>query len=452
MSHDAVATRPTPPRAFAVKATLRLLLALNTIIILGGGHAPEASAQRLPARPVIPQAPDPLAGVERLQEWLTAVERHEPGVVDEPARTISLWSRSELNAALADLKALIDRASGVVSRFERSGVETTIKTGSGPLTLPDVRTLLGLTNDEIRRRDSTRIVKRGAMLHADLAVFTSLDLLVDHSLGREILLVNDGRRVGAETRGYHWDFGRMLLDAVKPDPGRDGFVRLWYHAASAVLTRQGNLAALEPHVEHARTMLPADAVEQFFRGVLHETFASPRIQSAILGIKSEIGSVESESRQAEKCFRQAVALDPAFVEARLRLGLALASVDRHEDAAAELRAAAASAREPILQYFASLLLGREEQALGHRDAARSAFEHAASLYPRAQSPYLALSQLARRSGDKAGARRAFLPVLNLPARESDREDPWWDYYISAGRHANALMTEVGAAFRAGVKQ
>jgi tetratricopeptide (TPR) repeat protein len=452
MSQGAVATRATPLLAFVAKAARRLVPALGIVAMLGGGPAREAAAQRQPARPLTPQAPAPLAGIERLRDWLAAIERHEPGKVDEPALAISLWSRFELDAAMADLRALLDRASGMVSRNQRSGDAATTTTGSGPLTLADVKDLLGLTDDELRRRDPTRIVKRAAVLHADLAVFVSVGLLVDHSRGYSTFLVDDGRRVGSDTRCYHWDFGRTLLDSVKPDPGRDAIVQLWYWASSAFMTHRGDLAGLEPHTEHARRLLPTSAVPQFFTGVLHETFASPRIQAAIRGTTTEIGSDESESRKAERYFRKTIALDPAFVEARLRLGRTLAAAGRHADAAAELQAVASATDDPVLQYHANLSLGREEQALGHRDAARSAFERAAALYPRAQSPYLALSQLSRRYGDKAGARRALQPVLDLPARESEREDPWWDYHISAGRHADVLLTQLRKPFLAGVKQ
>ena len=450
MSHDDAAVPVTRTSSSAVKTARRLVLALGVAVALGGESAREASGQRVPARPVAPQAPEPLAGVERLREWLTAIERHEPGKVDEPALAISRWSRFELDAAMTDLGALLNRASGVVSRRQGSGEDSIIKTGSGPLTLADARELLGLTDDEIRQRDPTRIVRRGAVLHADVAVFTRLGLLVDHSEGPLTLLVNDGRQVGSDRTAYHWKFGRTLLDAVKPDPGTDGMVRLWYHASLASMTRLGDLAELQAHTEHARRILQADAVAPFFSGVLHETFASPRIQAALRGTKTEIGSAESESRQAEKFFRQAVALDPAFVEARLRLGRALGAAGRHADGAAALQAAASATGDPVLQYLANLFLGREQQALGRRDAARAAFERAASLYPRAESPYLALSQLARRYGDKDGARRALQPVLDLPARESEREDPWWEYYISAGRHADALLTELRRPFLRGV--
>jgi len=452
MPHDDVATRATPPLSFVVKATRRPLLALTIILTFGGAAAREAAAQRQPDRPLTPQARQPLAGIERLRDWLTAIERHEPGRVDEPALAISRWSRFELDAAMADLRALLDRASGMVSRHQRSGDEATTKTGSGPLTLADVKDLLGLTDDEIRRRDPTRIVKRGAVLHADLAVFTSLGLVVDHPRGNVTLLGYDGRQVGSDTGDYHWDFGRTLLDAVKPDPGRDSMVRLWYYAVSTFMSSRADLAALEPHIEQARRLIPADATVQYFSGVLHETFASSRVQSAVRGTKTEIGSEESESRRAERFFRQAITLDPAFVEARLRLGRTLGALGRHAEAAAELQRVIAATDDRLSQYYGNMCLGREEQALGRREEARAAFERAAALYPHAQSPYLALSQLARRNGDKAGARGALQPVLDLPARASEREDPWWDYYISAGRHAGVLLTELRTPFLAGVKQ
>jgi hypothetical protein len=60
-----------------------------------------------------------------------------------------------------------------------------------------------------------------------------------------------------------------------------------------------DLASLEAHVERARKLLPKDAVAQFFSGVLHETFASPRIQSAIRGTTTEIGSDEWESARED---------------------------------------------------------------------------------------------------------------------------------------------------------
>ena len=208
MLHDGAVILVTPPLSVVVKTIRRLFLALTIILAFGGWSARDAAAQWVAARSVTPQAPEPLAGVERLRDWLTAVERHEPGKVDGPALAISGWSRFELDAAWADLRALLDRANGVASRVQRSGEAATIKTASGPLTLAEAQDLLRLTDDEIRRRDPTRIVKRAAVLHADLAVFVSLGLLVDASyagmvlgesdVGRSLVLVfSDGLDSGA---------------------------------------------------------------------------------------------------------------------------------------------------------------------------------------------------------------------------------------------------------------
>ena len=85
----------------------------------------------------------------------------------------------------------------------------------------------------------------------------------------------------------------------------------------------------------------------------------------------------------------------------------------------------ATAGDPVTQDDAWLFLGVEEQLLGRLDLAGESFDKAAGLYPRAQSPYLALSQLARRSGDRLGAHRAIQQVLALSADDREREDPWW---------------------------
>jgi hypothetical protein len=81
-----------------------------------------------------------------------------------------------------------------------------------------------------------------------------------------------------------------------------------------------------------------------------------------------------------------------------------------------------------LLYWALLFLGKQDEMLGNRDRARLSYERASALFPRAQSPRLALSQLARRTGDRRAAQRQLAALAGLPADEQQREDPWWDYY------------------------
>jgi hypothetical protein len=53
---------------------------------------------------------------------------------------------------------------------------------------------------------------------------------------------------------------------------------------------------------------------------------------------------------------------------------------------------------------------------------------------------LALSQLARRHGDRGGALGAIERLFALPAEgRTEHDDPWWWYYVMQGRDANDLL-------------
>jgi tetratricopeptide (TPR) repeat protein len=124
----------------------------------------------------------------------------------------------------------------------------------------------------------------------------------------------------------------------------------------------------------------------------------------------------------------------------LRYGRVLGLLGKHAEAAVELRRAVADLSDRQMLYYAGLFLGASEEALGDRDAARVAYEQAAELFPLAQSPLLALSQLARRQGDRAGALRAIDRLFALPAEELDEHaDPWWWYYVAQARDADDLL-------------
>ena len=64
---------------------------------------------------------------------------------------------------------------------------------------------------------------------------------------------------------------------------------------------------------------------------------------------------------------------------------------------------------------------------------------------RAQSPGLALSALATRLGDRAGALAAITAVFILPRGPGD-EDPWWTYHKAQGRNDEELLTQLRRPF------
>ena len=130
-------------------------------------------------------------------------------------------------------------------------------------------------------------------------------------------------------------------------------------------------------------------------------------------------------------------------------GYVLGLLGHHQAAAEELRLAAASAQGPQLRYYAELFLGHAEQSLGNHAAARNHYNRAGALYPRAQSPLLALALLARQTGDRAGARHAMRQVLALPRRSPDDSDPWWRYYRWQSERSERRFAALHARFKEG---
>ena len=135
-------------------------------------------------------------------------------------------------------------------------------------------------------------------------------------------------------------------------------------------------------------------------------------------------------------------------EAHLRLGRVLGLVGRHADAATELRLALALVQEADLRYYGELFAGAEEEALGHGDSAQAAYQRASEIAPLAQSPYLALSELAHRRGNRAGAWAAMQKVFALPAAaDRERDDPWWRYHTVQAKNAQELLDALQASFK-----
>lgn len=386
-------------------------------------------------------------GVERLREWLAAVDRHEPGARDASVVQVASWSRSELEALYPDVRALLELIAGSGKLPSRR---------AGGAFAPSVVDQLQQIARERRQQGVNRLAKRGALLHTDTALLVPTVDVPDPdrpAAGSDEPLaprnpavrVADGRQEGLHYGAVHWDFARTLLDAVAPAPSRDEAVRLWYRATAVLFTSSRQFADAVPHLDRARRLFPLDPGILLESGYLHEVFAAPHIQDVVRrtpapgGLVFAVGSERSNLREAEDFFRRAVELDGAFAEARMRLGHVLGLLGRHEDAASQLQRVVSGPGAPILRYDASMFLGNEERALGHRDKARESFERAAALYPRAQSPYLALSQLARESGDRPAALRALQHVLTIPADQSARDDPWWSYYEGQGRDAEPLF-------------
>ena len=375
------------------------------------------------------------ATVERALRWAAAVLDHQPGARDRQVEEIARWDAAALTEAAVEIDVIgrlmrNARARGFVMSGNATGLPPQLVYSDRQLAM------LQMAANDIARAglDDTDLVARGILLHTDIAFLAG-------GAGT-ILQFSDGRHLGLQRGVDHWAVARAFAVSLG---GRLADTRLWYRATLA------EMAAIDvwnvKHTDAAAEARPPDAELLFLAGSLHETLASPRVQASVADARIpgdvviRVGSSRDELRLAASLLKRALDLNPMHTEARIHYGRVLTLLNRAADAITELRRTAAAATEPEQRYYAWLFLGGALEAANRRDEAQAAYESAMALFPRAQSPRLALSQLAARDGNRANALRALEPLLDPPIDEGTREDPWWTYLRSPGRNAELLMAQ-----------
>lgn len=153
----------------------------------------------------------------------------------------------------------------------------------------------------------------------------------------------------------------------------------------------------------------------------------------------------SELEIAERLIRRSLALEPTLWEAHIRLAEVLGDEGNHREARDRLQKVTKSTLPSFLDYYASLLTGREAERLGEQPLARAAFERARRLYPRAETPRLGLSYLAATRGDWSSAQRALNTTESADPSASDG-DPWFLRHRLHSPSAAELLRTLRQAF------
>jgi len=424
---------------------------LNARVVVFAGVTACLTVTLTGAEQLLPPLPEQKIAAHRItliRDWARAVELHIPGELDAAVASLIAWTSDDIARAWLDVQALIAVVRRpTTTRFRARPSDRTIdfSSSAGLATLREVAASI-----RTRAGGSDLFYKRAATLHADIAM--TVKGTAGASQSRSLIVkTSDGAQVGLHSNLVHWEFGRLLLDAVR-QPAEDSFVRDWYRASMGFKLRIGELDT--PHFDRAGELFPRDAIVRFQLGSLHEWFADPRVQSAAdsvslpRGIHLEVKSEGAELRNAETQFRRALEGDPAHVEARVRRGRVLSRLGRPKEAAAELRAALDRKPEPLLEYYAQLFLAAAEEALDRFAEARVAYARAQTLYPRAQVPRLGLSQLLHREGNRSVARDTLAPALQSHVRDR-KADPWWTYRSAPARHTDDLFAVVYRTLAAG---
>ena len=193
------------------------VIASATVLLLGLTGAPQGPAVPPSANPAAQGGTDSSYVQQKVKEWRIAVMQHDPGKPDQAAVMIGRWPSYDLEAVVKFVTNL------------RSQPTSAIKRAKAP-----IRRLLDLTDQEIRQGDFSRILKKGALLHTDIALLELEQGNYQHKPeGIEgIGIFADGRMV-FQPQQFSWQFARQLMDRIPRSPSQDAIVRQWYVATTA---------------------------------------------------------------------------------------------------------------------------------------------------------------------------------------------------------------------------
>jgi hypothetical protein len=247
------------------------------------------------------QRPDEVSPrITAFERWLESIQRHRPGALDEPVRLIGSWNQEQLRLIWMDALTIVSliREPGValfyVSESTLTGydvrqVSPIATRGSqqvlyGPGELQRLRELAKALSPKGEPGPENDMLKRAAMLHADVEIFLSRTTGVAASDIRPgpagaTLFMNDGQQTGLSNRVSHWNMGRRLLERVRPldsrrglktrpDPGADDTVRRWYLAGMAYMLRTRFIELA--HFTRASELFRDDPEVLFFAASAHE--------------------------------------------------------------------------------------------------------------------------------------------------------------------------------------
>lgn len=387
--------------------------------------------------------------MQKLHEWVLAVDQHRAGKRDPALDSIGAWTYDDLAA----LRGYIEALAGLPNNSRDRAIRRR------QISRRDFDRIVQRTQELQARGDFPLFLKRAAILHTDVALLTEVPELMPASTAGEQsrraftnsqtvfdVMGRDGQTDGYQRANPHWNFAMDMLEALPAKPDRDPIVGQWYGTIAAFFARRDNTADGSRLFERARKIVEGHPDVAYAEACLHEKLGAPRMQdfakiTQLSNGRKLIGidSAQNHVRRAEALLRQALAARPDFPAASLRLGHILLEKKDYDAAIAVLQQVLPKLGGPAA-YYANLFSGDASLALGRGADARASFERALELYPDSQSARLALGAALRYMGDRQAALDAMQLTLNTPPNVRDsREEPWWDYYEGDTDHVDRLV-------------
>lgn len=301
------------------------------------------------------------------------------------------------------------------------------------------------------------------LLRWDSAALTAAGVLHLEMARRE---GDDGRADGV---AFHQGMAAVIFTALAtPLAGEsDSEKRRSALTVGWFLLLERKLQVAQQHLESAARQWPRDAAVQLAYGTVLETECTgpypvlppeqlvpppppprSRIERPDVNPYSRERSARvSILRDSERALAVAADVDPASVEARVRLAHVRALEHKDADAITLLDDVLRGSSPREWKYTASLILGAVYEHAGQHDRARAAYEDALQLEPGSQPASIALSHLAYSIDQREAAVAALDSFFAASGVSIHRRDPWWDYPLGLRTAVDALFEKLRSQVR-----
>jgi tetratricopeptide (TPR) repeat protein len=212
--------------------------------------------------------------------------------------------------------------------------------------------------------------------------------------------------------------------------------RDFYRSLAAAALAIGFPETARPFAARARREGPLDVEVQLVFGCVADSLAEVMV---IQRRESEAGPLRDE---AERAFRDALALDGTLHEARLHLGRLLLVRGRLVEAEPVLEEVDRQSGDERQRYLARLFLGRLAQRRGRPDEAARFYAAALERWPDGQAARLGLAYALETKHGPTAARPVVGISLSASRRPDRADDPWWLYPYGPPGVAKAALDRV----------
>ena len=237
----------------------------------------------------------------------------------------------------------------------------------------------------------------------------------------------------------HIELGAQLIESIaplKPDVRRNLSAKLageslilratWFGVAGSAFLFVGDITRARQFISMALKALPRSPVALTLMGTADEVDGAVYDPDDIEGATLKMRASRERTRlllSAQQLYERALAADPNYALAQIRLGRVQFLLGNLKQAGEWLQKGSAGAQDPVHKYVAAMFTGALHQRQKDLDGASASFERALTIAPKSQSAIVALAYVELLRGRPDHAQALSRSYTGTP----NSDDGWWAY-------------------------